>query len=76
MSSNFLKANSKRKLNGIPSTAQLKKIKRNFPEIKVLKSEWDNFEIVVKIRPTSISELYEVKIVYTENKWIKIFGCQ
>ncbi|WP_417858645.1 hypothetical protein [Xanthomarina gelatinilytica] len=51
----------------------MKKIKRDFPEIKVLKSEWDNFEIVVKIRPTSISELYEVKIVYTENKWIKIF---
>ena len=73
MSSKFFKANSKRKLKGIPSTEQLKRIRTEFPEIKVLKSGWDNFEIVVQIRPTAISELYDVKIVYTENKWVKIF---
>ena len=73
MSSKFFKANSKRKLKGIPSTEQLKRIKIDFPEIKLLKSGWDNFEIVVQIRPTAISELYDVKIVYTENKWVKIF---
>lgn len=73
MSSRFFKANSKRKLNGIPSHEQLKRIKKEFPEIKVLKSGWDNFEIVVQIQPTAISELYNVKIVYTKNKWVKIF---
>ena len=73
MSSKFFKANSKRKLKGIPSTEQLKRIRTKFPEIKILKSGWDNFEIVVKIRPTAISELYDVKIAYTENKWVKIF---
>ena len=73
MSSKFFKANSKSKLKGIPSTEQLKKIRTEFPKIKVLKSGWDNFEIVIQIRPTAISELYDVKIVYTENKWVKIF---
>lgn len=73
MSSKFFRANSKRKLKGIPSTEQLKRIKKEFPEIKVLKNGWDNFEIIVQIRPTAISELYDVKIVHTENKWVKIF---
>jgi|SRR5690554_770413 len=73
MSSKFFKANSKRKLKGIPSTEQLKRIKTDFPDLNVLKSGWNYFEIVVKLRPTAISELYDIKIVYTENKWIKIF---
>lgn len=73
MSSKFFKANSKRKLKGILSSEQLNRIKTKFPEVKVLKSEWNNFEIVIQIRPTPISETYDVKIVYTDNKWIKIF---
>lgn len=73
MSSKFFKANSKRKLKGIISTEQLKRIKKEFPEIKILNKEWDKFRIVVQLRPTAISELYEVKIVYTENRRVKIF---
>lgn len=73
MSSRFFKANSKRKLKGILSSEQLKRIKQKFPKIEVLKKEWDSFEIIVPLRPTAISELYQVKIVYTENKWVKIF---
>lgn len=73
MSSKFFKSNRKRTLKGIQSSEQLKRIKTEFPKIKVLKSGWDNFEIVVQIQPTAISEIYNVKINYSENKWIKAF---
>lgn len=71
--SKFFKTDRKRKVKGILSTEQLKRIKKVFPEIRVLKSGWDNFEIIVQIQPTAISKLYDVKVVYTENKWVKIF---
>ena len=70
MSSKFFKANSKRKLKGILSSEQLNRIKTKFPEVKVLKSGWDSFEILIQIRPTAISETYDVKIIYIDNKWI------
>ncbi len=76
MSSKFFKANGKRKLKGILSAEQLKKIKTEFPKVKILKSGWDNFEIVIQIQPTAVSEVYDLKFVYIDNKWIKIFVIQ
>src|SRR5680860_855448 len=73
MSSKFFRANSKRKLNGILSAQQLKRVKALFPNLKILKREWDGFEIVVQVQPTPISEIYDVKIVYSGNSLVKIF---
>lgn len=73
MSSRFFRSNSKRKIKGILSDIQLKRIKLLFPDMKVIKSDWNFFEIMLKIQPTPISEVYEIKIVYTNNRSVEIY---
>ena len=73
MNSRFFRANSKRKLKGILSTKQLERIRLLFPEMKIIKSQWDYFEIELKIQPTPLSQVYEIKIVYTSNRSVEIF---
>lgn len=60
--SKFFKTNRKRKVKGILSTEQLKRIKKVFPEIKVLKSGWDNFEIIVQIQPWNYYIRLDIKL--------------
>lgn len=38
-----------------------------------MKNNWDGFEIVIKIQPTPLSQVYNVKIVYSNNKSIEIY---
>ena len=73
MNSKFFRPNSKRKVKGILSFKQLERIKLLFPNMKIVKREWDCFEIELKIQPTPLSQVYEVKIVYKDNRFIEIF---
>lgn len=73
MSSGFFKENRKRKIRGILSAQQLKRIKTEFPKVEILKKQWDGFEIIIQVQPTPISAVYDVKIIYTENTWVRIF---
>lgn len=73
MNSRFFRTNSKRKLKGILSTKQLERIRLLFPDMKIIKRQWDYFEIELKIQPTPLSQAYEIKIIYTSNRSIEIF---
>ena len=63
---------SKKQL-GMPAYLQLLSIKQDFPDVKVLKKNWNSFEIVLRLQPTVLSEMYNVKIVYKDNMFVKIF---
>lgn len=69
MRSSFFK--SKRRF--IASSEQLKKILEHFPTAEIISESWNSFEIVIKLQPSNISEVYDVKICYVENKSVKIF---
>lgn len=73
MNSKFFRANRKRKVKGILSAKQLERIRLLFPDIKIIKSKWNYFEIELKLQPTPLSQIYDIKIVYTINEAIEIF---
>jgi RNA polymerase subunit RPABC4/transcription elongation factor Spt4 len=73
MRSKYFKTNSKRKLKGILSSEQLKKIKIDFPDSQLVKNSWDSFQIIIEIQPTAISEKYQILVNYEKNMSIRVF---
>lgn len=73
MSSRYFKSNSKRTLKGLLSFEHLKKIKVDFPEVRVVKNTWNSFQIILELQPTAISEIYQVMVIYELNRWVKVF---
>ena len=73
MRSQYFKTNSKRKLKGILSSEQLKKIKIDFPDSQLVKNSWDSFQIIIEIQPTAISEKYQILVNYEKNRSIRVF---
>jgi hypothetical protein len=57
----------------LSAKSQLTRIKNTFPESEVIKNDGHYFEVIIKLRPTSLSELYDVKICYGNNKGIDIY---
>jgi len=57
----------------MPSFLQLRTVKKVFPNLKVYSKKWNNFEIVLELQPTPLSEKYKIKICYIKNNAIKIF---
>ena len=79
--SNYIKSSRQARKKGFSAKFQLEKIKELFPNLKIIKSKGNNFEIVIKLRPTTLSEEYDVKIcfdkflgvnIYVINKKLKI----
>ncbi|MBD3861974.1 hypothetical protein [Olleya marilimosa] len=79
--SNYIKNARQARKKGFSAKFQLEKIKELFPNLKIIKSKGNNFEIEIKLRPTTLSEEYDVKIcfdkflgvnVYVINKKLKI----
>jgi len=73
MSSKYFRSNSKRVLDGLLSSQQLKEIKADFPNVQLVKNTWNHFQVVIQIQPTAISEKYNLMIVYEQNRWVKVF---
>ncbi|MCY4161303.1 MAG: hypothetical protein OXE77_05500 [Flavobacteriaceae bacterium] len=73
MSSRYHKSNNKKKLNGLPSLEHLKKIRADFPNVKIIKRTWDGFHIKIQIQPTPISQKYCISILYEKNERVKVF---
>lgn len=57
----------------MPSYLQLSAIKKAFPHTKVIKKGWNYFEIELNIQPCILSELYQIKITYTKNTFVKVY---
>ncbi len=73
MSSRYFKSDGKRALKGLLSSEQLKKIKVDFPEVRVVKNTWNSFQIILELQPTAISEKYNLMVIYKHNRWVKVF---
>ncbi|WP_299606256.1 hypothetical protein [uncultured Aquimarina sp.] len=73
MGSKYFRSNNRRVLNGLLSSQQLKKIKADFAGAQVVKNTWDNFQVIIKVQPTAISEEYDLSIVYEQNQLVKVF---
>lgn len=73
MSSRYFKSDGKRALKGLLSSEQLKKIKVDFPEVRLVKNTWNSFQIILELQPTAISEKYDLMIIYEQNRWVKVF---
>jgi len=57
----------------MPAYIQLSKIRKAFPDAKVLNKGWNNFELELNLQPSPLSEIYRIKIVYKKNLFIKIY---
>ena len=57
----------------MPSFLHLRKIKKVFPNVKIVSKNWDGFEIIIELQPTPLSEKYKVKICYIKGGVTKIF---
>ena len=73
MSSRYFRSNGKRTFNGLLSSEQLKKIKADFPDVRVVRNSWNSFQIVLEIQPTAISEKYHLMVIYKQNSSVKVF---
>jgi hypothetical protein len=73
MSSRYFRSNGNRTLNGLLSSEQLKKIKADFPDVRIVRNSWNSFQIVLEIQPTAISEKYNLMVIYEQNRWIQVF---
>lgn len=73
MSSRYFRSNKKRTLKGLLSSEQLKRIRADFPDAELIKNIWNGFQIKLSIRPTAISEKYNVLLVYEQNQWVRVF---
>ncbi len=62
--------NSKR---GVPAWKQLEKIKEMFPDLEVLKKKGNSFEIIIKLRPSPISKIYDIKICFHNSDGVKVY---
>lgn len=73
MSSRYFKSDGKRALKGLLSSEHLKKIKVDFPEVRIVKNTWNSFQIILELQPTAISEKYDLMVIYEQNRWVKVF---
>tara|TARA_R110002051_G_scaffold114925_5_gene187893 strand:+ start:7474 stop:7953 length:480 start_codon:yes stop_codon:yes gene_type:complete len=73
MSSKYFRSDNKRTLKGLLSSEQLKKIKADFPDVKVLTNTWNSFQIVLELQPTDISEKYRIMVIYKQNIQVQVF---
>lgn len=73
MSSRYFKSNGKRTLNGLLSSEQLKKIKADFPNVRIDRNAWNGFQIVLEIQPTAICKKYHLMLIYEQNSRIQVF---
>jgi len=71
VASSFIKR--KNKLIGMPAYMQLSAIKKAFPDVKVSNKGWNNFEIELNLQPSSLCEVYRIKIVYKKNTFVKVY---
>lgn len=73
MGSRYFKSDDKRTLKGLLSSEHLKKIKVDFPKVRVVKNTWNSFQIILELQPTAISEKYHLRVIYEQNRWVKVF---
>jgi len=75
MSSKFIR--KRRKFSSISKIisvkSQLERIRKTFPNVQILKSDTNSFEVAVKLQPTLLSKKYDVKICYDRYGEISIF---
>lgn len=58
---------------GLPAKVQLKKILDLFPDAEIVSQDINSFEVILKLQPTPISEVYELKFVYSKKSKIEVF---
>jgi len=58
---------------GKPSFMHINGIKKVFPDAKVLKKSWNSFELTINLQPTSLSEVYTIKISYERGLMVKVY---
>lgn len=58
---------------GLPGSIQLRKIMDQFPDTEIVRQNLSSFEIIMKLRPTSISESYDLKFVYSKKSNIDVY---
>lgn len=73
MRSKYIKITRLNSKRGIPHWKQLEKIKEMFPDLEVLKNNGNSFEIIIKLRPTPISKVYDIKICFHNSGRVKVY---
>ncbi len=70
---NFIRNPRASKRRGFSATSQLEYIKRDFPNVQVIRRKGNSFEIALKIQPTICSKVYEIKITFEKYEGVKIY---
>jgi len=63
----------KKHFAGMPANRQLSAIIEAFPDAKILRDRRDNFELEIDLQPSSLCEIYRIKIVYKSNISVKVY---
>jgi len=71
--SNYIKNVRQAKKKGFSAKMQLIKIKEVFPDLEIKKSKGNNFEVIIKLRPTPISKQYDVKICFDKYLGVNVY---
>lgn len=64
MGSNYIKRPKRAFKNGFSCTKQYRELLRLFPHAQVLKKKGDYFELIIRLRPTTLSKEYNIKVSY------------
>jgi hypothetical protein len=58
---------------GFSANHHLKKIKKLFPNLTIVKEKGTSFIVIIKIQPSPLSKSYDVKISYDKRLGVKVY---
>ena len=73
MGSSYIKKSKQARKKGFSASKQFEKLKQAFPHLKVLKQKGNHFEVVVKLRPTTASRVYDVKVCFNKYQGVSVY---
>lgn len=73
MGSSYIKSSKQAIKKGFSASKQFMKLKQAFPDLMVLNQKGNHFEVVFKLRPTSASKLYDLKVCYDKHEGVSVY---
>lgn len=73
MGSSYIKRSKQAIKKGVSASKQFKKLKQSFPDLNLIKRKGNYFEVILKLRPTTASKLYDVKISFDKYDGVSVY---
>jgi hypothetical protein len=73
MGSSYIKNSKQARKKGFSASKQLEKIIELFPNLEVIKTKGNSFEVIIKLCPTIVSKSYDVKICYDKYSGVDVY---